>query len=49
MKSGQTAGHNASESEDAAAVAMAEHELPIKFTVRRHARKCAHDGAGGIQ
>jgi hypothetical protein len=31
MKSGQTAGLNASESEDAAAVAMAGHELPIKI------------------
>ena len=31
MKSGRTPGHNASESEDAAAVAMAEHELPIKI------------------
>jgi len=31
MKSGHAAGRNASESEDAAAVAMAEHELPIKI------------------
>jgi len=49
MKSGKMAGHNASGSEDAAAVAIAVHELPIKIHCARHALKCAHDGEGGIQ
>jgi len=44
MKYCQTAGRNASESEDAAAVAMAEHELPIKNHCEPSARKCPHDG-----
>jgi len=49
MKSGQTVGRNASESEDAAAVAIAELELLIKIHCEPSACKCAHDGKGGNQ
>jgi len=49
MKSGRTAGRNASESEDAAAVAMAEHELPIKIHGAPSCAQGSHDGEGGIR
>jgi hypothetical protein len=49
MKSGQRAGRNASESEDAATVAMAEHELPVKIHCEPSASKRWHDGEGGNQ